>query len=74
MFQVGGGGDGVCRQAEEDLAEHSADMRLMEIAPWDVDDRKKWNTVLQRRIIIINMFMLIDSPRKQTMIHHLRNK
>ena len=39
---VGGGGEGVCRQTEEDLAEHSVSRH---VDPRDVHDRKEWRAV-----------------------------
>ena len=44
---VGGRGEGVCRQAEENLAEHSvsAVMLLLKVDPRDVHDRKKWRAI-----------------------------
>ena len=44
---VGGEVEGPCRQAEEDLTEHSpsADMRLLKVDSRDVHHLKKWRAI-----------------------------
>ena len=47
---VGGGEDGSYRQAEEDLAGHSADTNILKVDRLEIHDRKKWRTIGRRSV------------------------